>query len=50
MTSYAQICQVIIGLGNGLLPVKCHAIIWTNDDLLLTGILETTFSKILTKI
>ena len=42
---YALITQVTIGSGNGLLPFWYHAISWTNDDLLLTGPLETTFGN-----
>ena len=31
----------IIGLDNGLSPGWCQAIIWTNDGMLLIGLLET---------
>ena len=38
----------IIGLDNGLSPGRRQAIIWTNDDKLLTGPLGIPFSEILT--
>ena len=38
---------VIIGSDNGLLPVWCQAIIWTNTWILLTGPLGTNFGEIL---
>ena len=31
---YASVDWVIIGSGNGLSPVRCQAITWTNDELL----------------
>ena len=34
----------IIGSDNGLSPGRCQAIIWTNDEQLLIGPLETNFS------
>ena len=37
---YVSMNWVIIGSGNGLLPIQCQAIIWTNTGLLLTGPLE----------
>ena len=37
---------IIIGSGNGLSPVRRHAITWTNADLLSTGLLGTSFSEI----
>ena len=37
----------IIGSDNGLLPVQCQAIIWTNAGILLIGPLGTNFSEIL---
>ena len=37
----------IIGSGNGLLPGRRQAIIWTNAGLLLIGHLGTNFSEIL---
>ena len=40
---------VIIESGNGLSPVQCQAITWTNDGLLLIGLLETNFSENLNK-
>ena len=39
--------QTIIGSDNGLLPGRRQAIIWTNDGILLIGILGTNFSEIL---
>ena len=39
-----------IGSDNGLLPVWRQAIIWTNDGILLIGLLVTQFSEILSKI
>ena len=38
---------VIIGSDNGLSPVRCQAVIWTNAGILLIGPLETNFSAIL---
>ena len=38
----------IIGLDNGLSPGRRQAIIWTNDDKLLTGPLGIPFCEILT--
>ena len=40
----------IIDSDNGLLPVLCQAIIWTNAGILLIGPLETNFSEILIEI
>ena len=37
---------LIIGSGNGLSPVRCQAITWTNDDLLLIGPSWTALSEI----
>ena len=37
----------IIGLDNGLSPVRCQAIIWTNAGILLIRTLGTNFSEIL---
>ena len=34
------------GSGNGLLPVRCQAITWTNASLLSIGPFETNFSEI----
>ena len=39
-----------IGSNNGLLPVRCQAITWTNADILYTGPLGTNFSEIWIKI
>ena len=42
------VCNLtIIGSGNGLLPGRRQAIIWTNAGLLLIGPLGTNFSEIL---
>ena len=35
----------IIGSDNGLSPVQCQAIIWTNDEISLIGTLGTNFSE-----
>ena len=43
---YASANWVSIGSGNGLSPVRCQAITWTNADLLSIGLLGTTFSEI----
>ena len=40
----------IIGSDNGLSPGRRQAIIWTNDEILLIGALETNFSEILIEI
>ena len=37
----------IIGSGNGLLPDRSQAIIWTNAGILLIGLLGTNFNEIL---
>ena len=39
-----------IGPNNGLSPIQCQAIIWTNARLLSIGPLGTNFSEILIKI
>ena len=44
---YASLNWVIIGLDNGLSPVRRQAIIWTNAGILLIGPLGTNFSAIL---
>ena len=41
---------IIIGSDNGLLPGRCHAIIWTNVGVLLIGPLGTNFSEMLIEI
>ena len=41
---------IIIGSDNGLSPDRRQAIIWTNDGLLLIGLIGTNFSEILIKI
>ena len=43
---YAPLNWVSIGSGNGLSPVWCQAITWTNADFLSTGPLGTNFSEI----
>ena len=40
----------IIGSDNGLSPDRRQAIIWTNVEVLLIGLLETNFSEILVAI
>ena len=40
---------VIIGSGNGLSPVRCQAIIWSNAGLLSIGLLGTHFSECIRK-
>ena len=37
---------VIIGVDNGLLPIRHQAIIWTNADLLSIGLLRTNCSEV----
>ena len=44
---YASFSWVIIGLDNGLSPVRRQAIIWTNTGILLIGRLGTNFNEIL---
>ena len=39
-----------IGLENGLSPVWCQAIIWTNAVILSLGILQTNFREIFIEI
>ena len=46
---YAAVNQVSIGSNNGLSPIQCQAIIWTNAGLLSIGPLGTNFSAILIK-
>ena len=41
---------VIIGSGNGLSPVRCQAITWTNDDIISIVPSKTYFSEISIKI
>ena len=43
---YASVNWFSIGLGNGLSPVRCQAIVWTNADWSSNGPLETKFSEI----
>ena len=47
---YVSVNWASIGSGNGLLPVQCLAITWTNTDLLLIGPLWTNFREIKIKI
>ena len=42
--------RVSIGLDNGLSPIRCHAIIWTNAGLLSIGPLGTNSNEISIKI
>ena len=44
---YASVNWVSIGSGNGLSPVRCQAITWTNAYLLSSGPLGTNFNEIL---
>ena len=47
---YVKVNLAIIGSNNGLTPVHCQAIIWTNAGLLLSRPWETNFSEIWVKI
>ena len=47
---YASLNWVIIGSDNGLLPVRCQAIIWTNAGILLIWPLGTNFNEMLIEI
>ena len=49
-TLYASLNWAIIGSGNGLSPVWCQAVTWTNADFLLITPLGTDFNEILIKI
>ena len=42
---YASVNWAIIGSGNGLSPIWCQAITWTNAGLLSIGLLGTNFSE-----
>ena len=44
---YASLNWVIIGSDNGLSPVRCQAIIWTNAGILLIGPLGTSCCELL---
>ena len=47
-----HICVIESGrhcLDNGLSPIRRQAIIWTSADILLIGLLETSFSEMLIK-
>ena len=50
LTPYAWVNSVIIGKGNGLLPVKRQAITWTNPDLLSNTHIGTNFIGSLIKL
>ena len=41
-----SVSYAIIGLDNGLTPIRHHAVIWTNTDSLLNGPLRTYISAI----
>ena len=47
---YAPVNYTIICSANGLSPIRCQAIIWTNAGILLTGPLELNFSEMLIEI
>ena len=48
LTHWGRVANICIGdLDNGLLPVWCQAIIWTNAGILLIGPLQTNFREIL---
>ena len=47
---YASVNWAIIGLDNGLSPIRYQAIIGTNSGLLQIKLLGTNFSKILIEI
>ena len=47
---YASLNWIIIGSDNGLSPVWCQAIIWTNAGILLIGTLGTNFNEIFIEI
>ena len=44
---YASMNLVITSSGNGVLPVRRHAITWTNVGLLSIGLMGTNFSEVL---
>ena len=44
---YASLKWVVIGLDNGLSPVRHQNVIWTNAGILLTGPWGTNFSELL---
>ena len=53
LTNLRHICVSELGSivsGNGLSPVWCQAVIWTNAGILLTGTLGINFSEIWSKI
>ena len=47
---YASVSRASIASDDGLSPVRCQSITWTNADVLLTGRPQTKFSDIQTKI
>ena len=47
---YPPVNWAIIGSDNGLAPVRCQAIIWTNAGLLSIGAWGTNFSEIVNEI
>ena len=48
--AYASLKWVVIDSGNGLSSAQCHAITWTNDDILSSRPRGTYFSEILFEI
>ena len=48
--AYVSLSWAIIVSGNGLLPVRCQAITWTNDDSYSIELLQTMFSWIFIEI
>ena len=47
---YASVNYNIISSDNGLPPLRCQAIIWTNAGMLLVGPVGTSYSEIYIKI
>ena len=43
--TYMSVNWVSIGSGNGLLPVRCRDITWSNTGILSIGLLGTNFSE-----
>ena len=41
----ASMIQASIGLDNGMVPVRCQVVFWTNAGILLTEPLRTKFSE-----
>ena len=48
--AYVLINLAIVSSNNGLLPIWCQIIIWTDDGLVSTGPLRTNLSEILIKL